>query len=146
MTAKEFLSRAYRLDKKIDWKIQQVDSLNDLATRATGTLSGMPHVSSPSTSRLADVIAKIVDMQEAINDEIDKLVDTKAEITNVIHRVEDDDYRSLLELRYLCYMEWDDIAREMNYSLRWTYTMHGRALAAVDKILEEKASTCKECS
>ena len=84
MTAKEFLSQAYRLDKKIDWKIQQVDSLNDLATKATGTLTGMPHAPSPSTSRLADVVAKIVDMQEVINTEIDRLVDIKAEITEVI--------------------------------------------------------------
>lgn len=146
MTAKEFLSQAYRLGKKIDWKIQQVDSLNDLATKATGTLTGMPHTPSPSTSRLADVVAKIVDMQEVINAEIDRLVDIKAEIAEVIRKVENDDYRSLLELRYLCYKEWEVIAQEMHYSLRWTYTMHGRALAVVDKILEEKASNCKACS
>lgn len=146
MTAKEFLSQAYRLDKKIDWKIQQVDSLNNLATKATGTLTGMPRNPSPSTSRLADVVTKIVDLEEVINTEIDRLVDIKAEITEVIRSVENEDYRNLLELRYLCFKEWEDLAREMNYSLRWTYTMHGRALAAVDKILEEKASECKECS
>ena len=139
MTAKEFLSQAYRLDKKIDWKIQQVDSLNDLATKATGTLSGMPRNTSPSTSRLADVVAKIVDLEEIINTEIDRLVDIKTEIMEVIRSVENEDYRNLLELRYLCFKEWEDLSHEMNYSLRWTYTMHGRALATVDKILEEKA-------
>ena len=71
MTAKEFLSQAYRLDKKIDWKIQQVESLNNLATKATGTLTGMPRNPSPSTSRLADVVTKIVDLEEVINAEID---------------------------------------------------------------------------
>ena len=88
MTAKEFLSQAYRLDKKIDWKIQQVDSLNDLATKATGTLTGMPHAPSPSASRLADVVAKIVDMQEVINAEIDRLVDIKAEIEKIREQIQ----------------------------------------------------------
>ena len=141
MTAKEFLSRAYRLDKKIDWKIRQVDSLNDLATKASSTLTGMPKGTSSSTSRLADVVTKIVDLQNTINGEIDRLVDIKAEITAVIGAVDSEDYRNLLELRYLCFMDWEQISAEMNYSLRWTYTMHGRAITAVDRILE-----AKECS
>ena len=139
LTAKEFLGRAYRLDKRIDCKIQQVASLNELATKATGTLTGMPRSPSPSPSRMEDVIAKIVDMQEKINADIDRLVDTKAEITEVIRSVENDDYRNLLELRYLCFKEWEQLAEEMHFSLRWTYTMHGRALAAVDRILERRA-------
>ena len=43
MTAKEYLSQAYRLDQRIDSKIEQVASLNDLATKCTTTISGMPH-------------------------------------------------------------------------------------------------------
>ena len=39
MSAKEFLSRAYRLDKRIDCKIQQVASLNETAVKATSTLT-----------------------------------------------------------------------------------------------------------
>ena len=33
MTAKEYLSQAYRLDQRIDGKIAQVASLNELATK-----------------------------------------------------------------------------------------------------------------
>ena len=35
MTAKEYLEQAYRLDQRIQSKQEQVDSLNDLATRCT---------------------------------------------------------------------------------------------------------------
>ena len=42
MTAKEYLSQAYRLDQRIDSKIEQVASLNDLATKCTSTMTGMP--------------------------------------------------------------------------------------------------------
>ena len=42
MTAKEYLSQARLLDARINAKIQQVSALNDLATHATATLTGMP--------------------------------------------------------------------------------------------------------
>ena len=37
MTAKEYLSQAYRIDQRVNSKLRQVDSLRDLATRATST-------------------------------------------------------------------------------------------------------------
>ena len=42
MTAKEYLSQAHHLDQRIDAKIAQVASLNELATKCTATLTGMP--------------------------------------------------------------------------------------------------------
>ncbi len=42
MTAKEYLSQTYRLDQRIDAKIAQVALLNELATKCTATLTGMP--------------------------------------------------------------------------------------------------------
>jgi hypothetical protein len=42
MTAKEYLEQAYRLDQRINSKLEQVASLNELASKATSTLTGMP--------------------------------------------------------------------------------------------------------
>ena len=41
---KEYLSQAFRIDQRIQSKMEQVASLNDLATRATATYSDMPEV------------------------------------------------------------------------------------------------------
>lgn len=139
MTAKEYLAQGKHLDERINAKIQQLDALNNLAKRATSTLDGMPSRCIGGRSKLEDVVCKIVDLQNEINADIDKLVDTKAEITDVIRQVKNEDYRNLLELRYLCFKEWEQMAEEMHYSLRWTYALHGRALAAVERILEERA-------
>ena len=38
---KEYLSQAFRIDQRIQSKMEQVASLNDLATRATATYSDM---------------------------------------------------------------------------------------------------------
>ncbi|WP_312072143.1 hypothetical protein [Anaerotignum propionicum] len=44
MTAKEYLGQAYRLDQRINSKIEQVSSLHTLATKATSTISDMREV------------------------------------------------------------------------------------------------------
>ena len=58
MTAKEYLSQARLLDARINAKIQQVAALNDLATHATATLTGMPRNPNRSESRMAEAVAE----------------------------------------------------------------------------------------
>lgn len=139
MTAKEYLGRAYRLDQRIDTKIAQVASLNDLAAKCSAALTGMPHTPNRSTSRMADAVCKIVDLQEEINRDIDRLVDLKRDIMEVIKTVEDTEYQILLEKRYLCFRTWEQIAADMHYSGKWVQKMHERALEAVTRILKAKS-------
>lgn len=131
MTAKEYLNQAYRLDQRIDSKIEQVASLNDLATKCTTTISGMPHNPSRSTSPMADTIDKIIDLQAEINRDIDALVDLKREIVTVIKAVDNPEYQTLLEKRYLCFLHWEQIAVDMNYGIDNIFKLHKKALACV---------------
>lgn len=133
MTAKEYMSQAYRLNERINCKIQQLADLNDLARKATGILTGMPHNPNKGTSSLDNIIAKIVDLQCEINGDIDKLVDLKRDLRNVIESVEDIDQRFILEKRYLCWASWPEIAVEMNISNRWLFHLHDSALENVQK-------------
>ena len=139
MTTKEYLSQAHRLDQRIDAKIAQVASLNDLATKCTATLTGMPRNSNGGGSTMADAVCKIIDLQEEINRDIDHLVDLKREIVAVIKAVEDTEYQILLEKRYLCFHTWEQIAVDMHYSGKWVQKMHDRALDVVTEILKAKS-------
>ncbi|WP_302950797.1 hypothetical protein [uncultured Selenomonas sp.] len=135
MTAKEYLSQAYRIDQRVNSKLRQVDSLRDLATRATSTMGTEPVSGTRNVHRLADTIDKIVDLENEINDDIDHLVDLKREVMATISKVQDTNALMLLELRYLSFMSWDEIAGEMHYTSRWVHILHSKALTAVDKIL-----------
>ena len=128
MNTKEYLSQAYRVDQRINSKIEQVSSLHDLATKATQTLSDMPGSATRNVHRMEDVIIKIIDFENEINAEIDKLVDTKLEITRLINSVPNKEEQTLLELRYLCFKTWEQIAVEMGYSVQNVYKLHTRAL------------------
>ena len=131
MRAKEYLNQAYRLDQRIDAKISQVAALNELALKCTATITGMPHSPNKGESRMADVVEKIIDLQAEINRDIDRLVDLKREIVRVICSVDNPEYQTLLEKRYLCFMSWEQIAVEMNYGIDNIFRLHRKALAEV---------------
>lgn len=131
MTAKEYLQQALRLDERINSKISQLESLRELATKCTSAITGMPRNPSPSQSPMADAVCKIIDLQDEINRDIDHLVDLKRELVGVIRNVEDVECRLLLELRYLCFKSWEDIAVQMGYTTRNIHYLHKQALRLV---------------
>ena len=131
MTAKEYLSQAYRLDQRINSKLEQVASLNQLATKCTYTITGMPRNPGHGTSTIAEVVTKIVDLQADINRDIDSLVDLKREIVGVIKAVDNTECQTLLELRYLCFKSWEQIAVDMGYNVRHVYRLHDVAVSLV---------------
>ena len=134
MTVKEYLSQAKFLDQRINSKIQQVAALNDLATKATSTLTGMPHNPNHATSTMEETITKIIDLQAEINRDIDRLVDLKKELFSTIKAVGGTEFQTILEKRYLCFQSWEKISVEMGYDLRWLYRLHGKALDVVREI------------
>ena len=62
MTAKEYLGQAYRIDQRINLKMEQVASLRALATKATATYSDMPKGYGNVHSG-ENVIVKIIDLE-----------------------------------------------------------------------------------
>ena len=134
MNAKEYLKQAFYLDKRINSKLEQVESLNALATKATSTLSDMPKSPNQGSSKLEDTIVKIVDLQEEINRDIDKLVDLKAEMVGTIKQIQDKELQVILEKRYLCFETWEKIAVDMNYDIRHIHRLHNRGLKEISSL------------
>jgi len=117
MTVKEYLTQAYRIDQRINSKLEQVASLRELASKATATLSDMHHKPNRNTGSMETIICKMIDLENEINHDIDTLVDLKRDIVTIIKRIENPEYQTLLELRYLCFKTWEQIAVDMGYSL-----------------------------
>ncbi len=131
MKVREYLAQAFRLDQRINSKIEQVRSLNELAAKCTSTITDMPRNPNKGKDSIGDIIAKIVDLQEEINRDIDALVDLKAEIYSVIRAIDNVECQTLLELRYLSFMRWEEIAVQLNYGMENVYRLHRKALNLV---------------
>lgn len=129
MKAKEYLHQAYRLDKRIQSNIEEMERLRELSTS----------VSSPSwceriqTQRHTDALfvrylERIEELQIKINDEVDNLIALKAEIRDVINKVMDIDERLVLRYRYVHNFTWEQIGDELNADKSTIRRWHGNAL------------------
>lgn len=56
------------------------------------------------------------------------LVDLKRDIMRRIKSIPSTEYQLILEKRYLCFMQWEQIAVAMGYSIQHIYRLHDRAL------------------
>lgn len=138
LTAKEYLQQAFRIDQRINGKLEMVSRLRESATKVTTNISDMPRASSPNLQTMEETVAKMVDLEAEINRDVDALVDLKREIIDTIGELDRPEYQMILESRYLCYKSWEEIALNMNVQLRWVYRLHGRALSALENILNRK--------
>lgn len=134
LSAKEYLSQAYRIDQRINSKLEQVQSLRCLAEKATVTLSDTPSGGSRNVHRMEDVIAKMMDLESEISADLCSLIDTKHEIVTMVKCVECPELQTLLELRYLCFKTWEEIAVELHYDIRHVHRLHSKALGEIDAI------------
>ncbi len=98
--------------------------------KCTSTLTGMPRKHDCSISKI-EVVSKIVDLQEEINRDVEKLVDLKREIVWRIKAVDEPEYQTLLELRYLCFKTWEQIAVDMGYNVRHVFRLHDEAVNSI---------------
>ena len=140
MTAKEYLSQAYKIDNSINSKLEQVASLRDLATKATTTISDMPGSPNRNIHKMEDAIVKITDLEDEINADIQELISLKADIMHTIKRVGNRQERTILEKRYLCFETWEQISVDMSYSIQHTFRLHDKALEVTDGFLRSRES------
>ena len=76
--------------------------------------------------------SKIVDLQNEINADIDRLVDIKREVREMIESVPSVEGRTILEMRYINYKKWKEIAVSMHYVLRNVRYIHDKAIEYLD--------------
>lgn len=89
MEAKAYLEQARNINIQIDSKLEQVSALRQLAIKASSTLSPVPPSGTPNPHRLEETIARMMDMEQEVDEAIDVLVELKADIMKAISRVPD---------------------------------------------------------
>ena len=136
MRAEEFLSRAYRLDQQIQSKVLQLDRIRACASGSGLRYGDVKVQSSGPDSMVENAVMRIMEEERAINEEIDRLVDTKRQIREVINQVEDVTCRLLLEKRDLLFETWPKICVDMKMGLRWAQVRHREAVEMVQGILD----------
>lgn len=132
MTAKEYLSQAYFLDKRIDADIAEASALRRMASSIRSpSFEGHYDPNRSTEATFVRSLEKVWEMERKINDEIDRLVDLKAQICAVIDQVTDPRHRLILKYRYVHCWTWQRIGSELCADERTIRRWHGDALASV---------------
>ena len=77
MTAKEYLSQAYRIDQRINTKLMRISELRALAQKCTVAYGGERVSRTRNVASLEDSVMKIMEAEKELDAQIDLLVDTK---------------------------------------------------------------------
>ena len=137
MNAKEYLQQAYRLNELIDSNQKELEQLRALSTNITSGDMSKERVQSSTQShdKIGNIVAKIVDLNEIINSEIDSFVDLKTDIHNKIMQISDNTEKLILKYRYIEFLTWEEIAVRLDFTFQWVHVLHKKALNSFEKVL-----------
>lgn len=138
MDAKCFLSQVKKLDLQIKNKLIEKQQWKEIALGITANMDGERVQSSGAKDKMASAVEKCVDMEAEIDGLIDKLIDTKKEVIQVIESLDNPYYYDLLHRIYIQFMSFEEIADHYNRDYTTITTAHGRALKNVQALIDKK--------
>lgn len=129
---KQFLNQAYRLREYIAVQEEQLSHLRDRADQIIPKpdITGV-HKNNSYGEGVEKILCQIVDLEAEITEDIGKMVEAMKQIKTAIATVDDVTLRILLEMRYLNFKTWEDIADELYYSKRSVYRLYNQAIEKI---------------
>ena len=103
MTAKEYLSQAYRLNQLANTKMEQIENLRALSEKVTASYGGEQVSHSRNVTSLEDTIVRIVAAQGDLNRQLNEIVRLQVEISSLIDKVQNVNYseKTSFSLHYI---------------------------------------------
>lgn len=136
MTPKEYLLQYRDAVRRATAAQDHLDELRAMAERITPNYGGSGGGTHQTGDKLGAAVARLVDAESRVSDELELLEATEREVIGTIDKITDGTLHTLLYERYINGKTWEQIAVALNYSYRQTTRMHGAALIAVKHVLE----------
>ena len=133
MTAKEYLSQAYYIEKRIDLLQYELSGLESKLYKCTPSYSDS-HSSTRTT--FEHIICKAIEYRDRINVEIDNLIDKKRDIKKTIDKLDNDKEKLILHKRYINFQNFESIAEDLDITSRQVYKIHKKSLEKIKKFIE----------
>jgi DNA-directed RNA polymerase specialized sigma subunit len=134
-TAQEFLSQAHRCETDIHNLLAKKARLESLREKTTTTWGTERVSGTMNNDKLCDTTAKIMELDQEYDAEIEKLKARIKEIDDVIHQVTNQNYYEVLSRVYIRYESLKQAADSMYLGERHVRRIHKRALQVVESIL-----------
>ena len=116
----------------------QAEKYRALATRATGRMDAIRVSGTPRRSNVETYVLELIETHEKLQREIHRLLNISREAEKLISLLPDDRQRAVLQMRYLCALDWEDVAERLHFTIRWAHKLHREAILELDRILAAK--------
>lgn len=126
--AKEYLKQVETLDTKIQQKKIELDSLKDNATGLGAFDYSKEKVQTSASESMSGKVAKYVDLENEINEDIERFTTLRHKVIGQIHMLDDPKYINVLFKKYIEYKGLKEISKELGYSYDHIRRVHGWAL------------------
>lgn len=135
MTTKSYLQSIEELDKRIESKLVDKYQLETMAMSITVSNDTERVQSSSEKDRMANTVAKIIDLEKEIDVLVDSFIDKRKHIISQIDAMDNPTFIQVLSLRYIGKKTLDDIAVSLgNKTRRHADRIHGRALQEFERL------------
>lgn len=133
MTTKQYLNQIHRIDQVINNKLSEIYQLKNLACSISVSSDSDRVQTSSDQDPLGSAVAKIVDLENEVNDCIDQFSEKRRKIITQIDSIENQMQYQVLFSRYIERKTFDKIADDNGYSVRQILRIHGEALVQFEK-------------
>ena len=132
--ARELLNELQNLDIDIQSRIDEINELE------AGLLSSPKwsdvKVKGGQTRKIDDVYIQLISMKEAIEQDVNEVIQRKLELGRLINKLKNPKSRSILRMTYITKMYVDDICDKLAISKSSYYNMRKMAIEELSLILE----------
>ncbi|WP_425756210.1 hypothetical protein ACPW7J_02115 [Ihubacter sp. rT4E-8] len=137
MNAKEYLRQIRKIDTMIANKTAEAEHWKAVAQNICTYSEAERVQSSGNKQKMADAVCRYVSIEQDIDNALSDLILTRKEVIASIEQLETSEY-DVLHKVYVQYKDFTEIADIMGKSYSWVTTVHGRALANLQKIIKER--------
>lgn len=138
INAQQYLEQVAKLDAMINNKLIEQQQWYDVALGITANMEGERVQSTGAKQKMADAINKCVDMQNEINDLVDRFIEQKKDVIHTIEQLYSPIEYDVLHKRYIQNIELKDIADYYGKDYDWAKNTCKRGRDHVQVILNKR--------
>lgn len=126
------LKNCHALVREANDLTERLQRLRSMAEQIT--IASKPYVGfscDGSSDRVGNLSAALVDMEAEGQRRIEAYFDNAQQVSLAIDSIPDSTQRTILRLRYLDGLMWEEISEKTHYNERWCRELHKRGLVAL---------------
>lgn len=132
---KEYLSSLRFAEKMIEIKLEKIEETRELALRVNQALNPVKVQGGQRKNIVEEVAIKVAGLTQQLEKQVDEYKELQKNVIDLISVVPNDTQREILDLRYVHFKKWEDIAEIMSYDRRQITRLHYKGLQEIVKII-----------